>query len=36
MERQYQEEVGLHCITTVEEYTDFVFLNHFGYAVGRF
>lgn len=30
MERKYQEDNGIHCIQTIDGYTDFVFVNRFG------
>lgn len=30
MEKQFQEEVGLKCTTSVDGYTDFIFINRFG------
>ncbi|MCD8397237.1 MAG: site-specific integrase [Lachnospiraceae bacterium] len=35
MEKQNQEETGIHCITTVDGYTDFVFLNRFGAVLNQ-
>lgn len=30
MEKQFQEEIGLKCTTSVDGYTDFIFINRFG------
>lgn len=30
LEKQYQQEVNLHCQATVDGYTDFIFINRFG------
>lgn len=30
LEKQYQQEINLHCQATVDGYTDFIFINRFG------
>ncbi len=30
MEKERQELLGVHCIATIDGYTDFIFINRFG------